>query len=165
MVCIVVRKHKDKNGTWCLRKADTRQQRNRKIATQKNTQVTIESTHYIVCERWLDVRSIIQIARLWIQIFQFNTSKPSTAGLGTRIKAVYGRVGHKWVKLVDCWCGDHPGLGKSIRGSDVELDPQITQMFILTILRFEFPNILRFEFPNILLLLCVAIVTNLSVFL
>ena len=42
------------------------------------------------------------------------------------------------------------------RGSVVEMDSQITQVFIL--------NILRFEFPNILSLLCVAFATNLSVF-
>ena len=49
-----------------------------------------------------------------------------------------------------------PGLGKFFRGSVVEIDSQVTQVFIF--------NILRFEFPNILSLLCVAIVTNLSVF-
>ena len=49
-----------------------------------------------------------------------------------------------------------PVLGKFVRESDVEIDLQVTQVFIL--------NILRFEFPLILSLLCVAIVTNLSVF-
>ncbi len=57
---------------------------------------------------------------------------------------------------MDSRCRDHPGLVKFVRGSDVEIDSEICQIFIL--------NILRFEFANILLLLCVAIVTNLSVF-
>ena len=49
------------------------------------------------------------------------------------------------------------GLGKKIvRGSVVEIDSQVTQVFNL--------NILRIEFLTILSLLYVAIVTNLSVF-
>ena len=49
------------------------------------------------------------------------------------------------------------GLGKKIvRGSVVEIDSQVTQVFNL--------NTLRIEFLTILSLLYVAIVTNLSVF-
>ena len=60
------------------------------------------------------------------------------------------------MELVDCRCREHQGLGKFGRGSVVEINPQIIQVFI--------SNILRFEFQNILMLLCVAIVTNLCAF-
>ena len=46
-------------------------------------------------------------------------------------------------------------MEKFARKSVVAIDSQVTQVFNL--------NILRFEFPSILSLLCVAIVTNLSV--
>ena len=59
--------------------------------------------------------------------------------------------------LVDCQCRDHPGLCTFGHGSDIENVSEISQIFIL--------NILRFEFPNILLFLCLAIVKNVSGFL
>ena len=38
------------------------------------------------------------------------------------------------VELVECRWRDHPGLGKSVRGSDVKIALEISQIFIFNIL-------------------------------
>ena len=58
--------------------------------------------------------------------------------------------------LEDCRCREQPGLVKIHSWKLVAIDSQVTQVFNLNILLFEFPNILSLNY--------VANVTNLSVF-